>query len=65
MSVLIILFFLLGIAAVVTGAAMIYLPAGIIAGGLGLIALAIILIKGSGPDRPCRHRYGLRIRYSR
>lgn len=51
MSVLIILFFLLGIAAVVTGAAMIYLPAGIIAGGLGLIALTIILIKGSGPDR--------------
>ena len=51
MSVLIILFFLLGIAAVVTGAAMIYLPAGIIAGGLGLIALAIILIMGSGPDR--------------
>ena len=51
MSVLIILFFLLGIAAVVTGAAMIYLPAGIIAGGLGLIALAIILIKGSGPDQ--------------
>ncbi|MBR6115463.1 MAG: hypothetical protein IKQ10_09890 [Oscillospiraceae bacterium] len=51
MSVLIILFFLLGIAAVVTGAAMIYMPAGIIAGGLGLIALAIILIKGSGPDR--------------
>ena len=51
MSVLIILFFLLGIAAVVTGAAMIYMPAGIIAGGLGLIALAVILVKGSGPDR--------------
>ena len=45
------LYVLPGIAAVVTGAAMIYLPAGIIAGGLGLIALAIILIKGSGPDR--------------
>lgn len=51
MSVLIILFFLLGIAAVVTGTAMIYMPAGIIAGGLGFIALAVILVKGSGPDR--------------
>ena len=51
MSVLILLFLVLGIAAVVTGAAMIYIPAGIIAGGLGLIALAIILVKGSGPDQ--------------
>lgn len=51
MSVLIVLFLLLGIAAVVTGAAMIYMPAGIIAGGIGLIILAIILVRGYDNDR--------------
>ena len=51
MSVLIILFFLLGIAAVVTGTAMIYMPAGIIAGGVGLIVMAIVLAKGYDSDQ--------------
>ena len=51
MSVLIVLFLLLGIAGVVTGAAMIYVPAGVIAGGFGLIALAIILVRGYDRDQ--------------
>lgn len=51
MSVFIVLCFVLGLAAVTAGAALIYLPAGIITGGLGLIFLALILARGSGSDR--------------
>jgi hypothetical protein len=42
--------FLAGLAAVSAGAGMIYLPAGIIAAGVGLVALSFLLSRGSGPD---------------
>lgn len=42
--------FLAGLAAVSVGAGMIYLPAGIIAAGVGLVALSFLLSRGSGPD---------------
>jgi len=51
MSVLIVLFFLIGLAAVAVGTAMISLPAGIIAGGVGLIVMAIVLAKGYDSDQ--------------
>ena len=42
--------FLLGLAAISVGVGMIYLPAGIIAAGVGLVALSFILSRGSGPE---------------
>ena len=42
--------FLAGLTAVSVGAGMIYLPAGIIAAGVGLVALSFLLSRGSGPD---------------
>ena len=42
--------FLTGLAAVSVGAGIIYLPAGIIAAGVGLVALSFLLSRGSGPD---------------
>ena len=42
--------FLAGLAAISAGVGMIYLPAGIIAAGVGLVALSFILSRGSGPD---------------
>ena len=44
--------FLLGLSAISVGVAMIYLPAGIIASGVGLVALSFILSRGSDPDNP-------------
>ena len=42
--------FLLGIAAISVGVGMIYLPAGIVVAGMGLVALSFIISRGSGPD---------------
>lgn len=44
--------FLVGLTAISVGVGMIYLPAGIIAAGVGLVALSIILSRGSGPEKP-------------
>ena len=46
----VILAFLLGMMAISVGVAMIYLPAGIIAAGVGLVALSFILSRGSDPE---------------
>lgn len=48
---IVILALLLGLCCIAVGSAMIYLPAGIIAAGVGLVALATLLSKGSGPDK--------------
>ena len=42
--------FLVGLTAISVGVGLIYLPAGIIAAGVGLVALSFILSRGSGPD---------------
>lgn len=47
---LVALLFLMGLAAISAGVGMIYLPAGIIAAGVGLVALSIILSRGGVPD---------------
>ena len=47
---IVVLSFLLGLSAISVGVAMIYLPAGLIASGVGLVALSYILSRGSGPD---------------
>ena len=47
---IVVLSFLLGLTAISVGVGMIYLPAGIIAAGMGLVALSFILSRGSGPD---------------
>lgn len=47
---LVALLFLMGLAAISSGVGMIYLPAGIIAAGVGLVALSIILSRGGVPD---------------
>lgn len=52
MSFLIVFLFLLGIATVAYGTALIFIPAGVIAAGVGMILLAIVLVRGSGPDKP-------------
>lgn len=52
MSFLIVFLTLFGIATVSFGAALIYIPAGVIAAGVGMILLAIVLVRGSGPDKP-------------
>ena len=49
---IVVLSFLLGLSAISVGVAMIYLPAGLIASGVGLVALSFILSRGSGPDNP-------------
>lgn len=43
--------FLVGLTAISVGVGMIYLPAGIIAAGVGLVALSFILSRGSYPER--------------
>ena len=43
---IVIVAFVLGLAAISIGVGMIYLPAGIIAAGVGLVALSIILSRG-------------------
>jgi len=40
--------FLAGLTAISVGVGMIYLPAGIIAAGAGLVALSFVLSRGSG-----------------
>ncbi|MBQ6536032.1 MAG: hypothetical protein IJI40_04570 [Firmicutes bacterium] len=47
---IVILSFLLGLTAISVGVGMIYLPAGIIAAGVGMVALSFILSRGSGPE---------------
>ena len=47
---IVILSFLLGLTAISIGVGMVYLPAGIIAAGVGLVALSFILSRGSGPE---------------
>lgn len=47
---IVILSFLLGLTAISVGVGMIYLPAGIIAAGVGLVALSFILSRGSAPE---------------
>ncbi len=47
---LVALLFLMGLAVISAGVGMIYLPAGIIAAGVGLMALSIILSRGGVPD---------------
>lgn len=47
---LVALLFLLGLTAISVGVGMIYLPAGIIAAGVGLVALSIILSRGGAPE---------------
>ena len=49
---IVVLSFLLGLSAISVGVAMIYLPAGLIASGVGLVVLSFILSRGSGPDNP-------------
>ena len=44
--------FLLGSAAVAYGAALIYLPAGIIVGGVAFIILALLLVIAAGSKNP-------------
>lgn len=46
----VIIAFVLGLAAIAVGVGMIYLPAGIIAAGLGLVTLSFILSRGNGPE---------------
>ena len=48
---IVILAFLLGLCAISAGVGMIYLPAGIIAAGVGLVALSFILSRGNDPDK--------------
>lgn len=48
---LVALLFLLGLSAISAGVGMIYLPAGIIAAGVGLVALSFILSRGSAPEK--------------
>ena len=48
---IVVLSFLRGLSAISVGVAMIYLPAGIIASGVGLVALSFVLSRGSGPDK--------------
>ena len=43
--------FVLGLVAIAVGVGMIYLPAGIIAAGVGLVALSFILSRGSAPEK--------------
>ena len=42
--------FLVGLTAISVGVGMIYLPAGIIAAGVGLVALSFILSRGIAPE---------------
>lgn len=42
--------FLVGLTAISVGVGLIYLPAGIIAAGVGLVALSFILSRGNGPE---------------
>ncbi len=55
MSLLILLFFLLGFAGISAGFAMISIPYGIIAAGAGLVLLSVVLAlgrdEGGGNDR--------------
>lgn len=48
---IVILSFLLGLTAISVGVGVIYLPAGIIAAGVGLVALSFILSRGSAPEK--------------
>ena len=52
MAVLVLIFFLLGSAAVSYGAFLIYMPAGIITGGITLIVLALLLVIAAGGKNP-------------
>lgn len=52
MAGVILVFFLLGSAAMAFGAGMIYLPAGIIAGGAALVILALLLVIAAGSKNP-------------
>ncbi len=52
MAVLVLIFFLLGSAAVSFGAGLIYLPAGIITGGVALVILALMLVIAAGGKNP-------------
>lgn len=52
MAVLVLIFFLLGSAAVSFGASLIYLPAGIITGGVALVILALMLVIAAGGKNP-------------
>ena len=51
MSVLIVLFFLLGLSGISAGLCMIAIPYGIIAAGAGLVLLSIILANGYDDNR--------------
>lgn len=51
MSVLIVLFFLLGLSGISAGLCMIAIPYGVIAAGAGLVLLSIILANGYDDDR--------------
>ena len=52
MTALILLCFLIGSAAVTVGAGLIYMPAGIIAGGILLIVFAAVLICAAASRKP-------------
>lgn len=47
----VIIAFVLGLVAIAVGVGMIYLPAGIITAGVGLVALSFILSRGSAPEK--------------
>lgn len=49
---IVVLSFLAGLTAISVGVGLIYLPAGIIAAGVGLVALSFILSRGSGSEKP-------------
>lgn len=51
MSLLIVLFFLLGLSGISAGLCMIAIPYGIIAAGAGLVLLSFILANGYDDDR--------------
>ena len=52
MAALVLIFFLLGSAAVSYGAALIYMPAGILTGGIALVILALLLVLAAGGKNP-------------
>ena len=44
--------FIIGLLCIAAGVGLIFYPAGIIALGAGLIALAVLLSRGTPPDKP-------------
>ena len=58
MAALVLIFFLLGSAAVSFGAGLIYLPAGIITGGVALVILALMLVIAAGGKNPAFYPSG-------